>query len=136
MDEVNVSCASFYSFSCEFMPEKGTWATAGVEQLGGGSIVWHLVVSGRENKNLSAACVMFPRRSRETAQGPISVQGNAAGSAFLKSRVMIYGFMRSRFCKLKKCGLILFLFKQVFLMGQSDLWLTLTKCDKDKSPKF
>lgn len=75
------------------------------------------MVSGRENKNPSAACVMFPRRSGEMAQGPISVQGNAAGSAFLKSRVMIYGFMRSQFCKLKKCGLILFLFKQVFFDG-------------------
>lgn len=28
---LNITCASFYDFSCDFMPEMATWATAGVE---------------------------------------------------------------------------------------------------------
>ncbi len=56
------SCASFYGFSCEFMPEWATWATAGVElasKVDGGPIefdTWCSPATGTKTLQLLLWC--------------------------------------------------------------------------------
>lgn len=104
---LNVSCASFYGFSCGFMPEMATWATAGVklaDKFGVGSTetdTWCCPATGTKNLQLLLWCC--PGGAEEQPRDTLRFTVTALNRLFEVKTDDILLPCSYGFCKLKEC---------------------------------